>query len=99
MEDGIDHINIYSKGKTELGRWLSNFSECAIKHPFDGYFNSVEAYWYYDITGNEDLRLTSGFEAKQLGRNTIKRKQEEGFEWGEWDINKRGVKLAIVCKL
>lgn len=24
--DGIDHINIYSKGKTELGCLLSNFA-------------------------------------------------------------------------
>jgi len=24
--DGETHINIYSKGKTEIGRWLSNFS-------------------------------------------------------------------------
>jgi hypothetical protein len=23
--DGVDHINVYSKGKTELGRMLSNF--------------------------------------------------------------------------
>ena len=25
-EDGYNHINVYSKGKTELGRWLSNFA-------------------------------------------------------------------------
>lgn len=24
--DGIDHINVYSKGKTELGKLLSNFA-------------------------------------------------------------------------
>jgi len=26
-EDGITHINIYSKGKTDLGRMLSNFAK------------------------------------------------------------------------
>ena len=24
--DGVHHINIYSKGKTEIGRWLSNLA-------------------------------------------------------------------------
>ena len=30
-KDGIDHINIYSKGKTELGKYLSNFTYAPIK--------------------------------------------------------------------
>lgn len=29
--DGIHHINIYSKGKTEVGKWLSNFSYSLIE--------------------------------------------------------------------
>lgn len=45
-EDGIDHINIYSRGKTELGRELSAFSECAI-HKEYGQFNSIEGLYHY----------------------------------------------------
>lgn len=45
-EDGIDHINIYSRGKTELGRMLSNFSECEI-HKQYGSFKSIEGLYHY----------------------------------------------------
>ena len=45
--DGIDHINVYSKGKTVLGRALSNFSYSRIRIPFLGTFLSVEAFWYW----------------------------------------------------
>jgi hypothetical protein len=31
--DGIDHINIYSKGYTKLGRLLSNFTKSEFTHP------------------------------------------------------------------
>ncbi|CAL9980315.1 hypothetical protein VPHK469_0053 [Vibrio phage K469] len=50
--DGVDHINIYSQGKTELGRMLSNF----YRHPFEftcgdynhlGAFHSIEGLWYW----------------------------------------------------
>lgn len=45
-KDGIDHINVYSKGKTALGRFLSNFAETDLETK-DGHFASVEAYWYW----------------------------------------------------
>ena len=67
LTDGIDHINIYSKGQTELGRMLSNFYylpfECE-----DGKFNSIEGYWYW--IGNHDDRLRNefGYAAKRLGK-------------------------------
>lgn len=65
-EDGITHINIYSKGKTVLGRQLSNFTyfpfECE-----DGKFASIEGYWYWLRTGNDELRDKAGFEAKKTG--------------------------------
>lgn len=70
--DGIDHINIYSKGATELGRLLSNFA----RTPFtceDGRFESLEGYWYWlgapdSEPRREQLRRLWGFKAKQLGR-------------------------------
>lgn len=66
-EDGVTHINVYSKGKTKLGRRLSNFAE----EPFsiDGnIFRSVEGYWYWLLTGKEELKKLSGFAAKQFGK-------------------------------
>ena len=44
--DGIDHINIYSKGKTILGKQLSNMYYFSFN--YDGLdFNSVEQAWHY----------------------------------------------------
>jgi hypothetical protein len=69
MIDGIDCINIYSKAKTQLGIWLSNFSPIAITG--GGHtFASVEAWWYWFETGkkHEGLKILSGFAAKKEGR-------------------------------
>lgn len=70
--DAIDHINVYSKGHTELGRMLSNF----YLSPFsceDGYFHSIEGYWYWllcdeNVEGRDELKILHGFKAKKLGR-------------------------------
>ena len=69
--DGIDHINIYSKGKTEVGRWLSNFQYCPMQTEH-GKFNSVEGYWYWLTTTNDKLRDLHGFSAKKLGKESKK---------------------------
>jgi hypothetical protein len=74
-EDGITHINVYSKGKTELGRWMSNFTFEPIK--IDGKtFASIEAYWYWLGVFDDSLCMTSGNAAKMLGRKLRKK----GFE-------------------
>ncbi|MFW6002245.1 MAG: hypothetical protein ACOCQD_02810 [archaeon] len=67
-DDGITHINIYSKGKTELGRFLSNFTYSPITLPDHGNFNSIEGYWYWLGTRDEKLRYLHGFAAKKYGR-------------------------------
>lgn len=82
--DGIDHINIYSKGKTELGRFLSNFSYSPINTE-DGKFNSIEGYWYWLSTGKkfEKLRVLYGYKAKQVGeylRKNNRFKYEPNFQ-------------------
>lgn len=70
-EDGLTHINVYSKASSRLGRALSNFSKLSFEHPLHGWFQSVEGYWYYASTGfqHDDLREVSGWQAKQLGRS------------------------------
>ena len=44
FNDGVTHINVYSQGKTSIGRALSNFSPLGFNHPKHGHFESVEGY-------------------------------------------------------
>ena len=67
--DGITHINIYSRGLTQLGKDLSNFSHHPFNHPEHGLFASVEGYWYWLTRQEDDLRHLYGFKAKELGRS------------------------------
>lgn len=45
-DDGVTHINIYSGGQTELGRFLSNFTQWS-QVTNHGIFNSLEGYYHY----------------------------------------------------
>lgn len=80
INDGIDHINIYSKGNTKLGVLLSNFTRTPFEHPIYGEFQSVEGFWYYCATGHQHERLKSlhGYNAKQVGR-TLKPVENDDF--------------------
>ena len=71
--DGINCINIYSKGVTELGRLLSNFARIPI-HGNGHTFASVEAWWYWYTTGkvHHHLKNLHGFKAKEEGRKLQK---------------------------
>ena len=62
-----EHINIYSKSESKLGRMLSNFYHSPFVLEKDGFFNSVEGYWFWLGTRDERLRKLSGFKAKKLG--------------------------------
>lgn len=68
--DGVDHLNIYSRGATHLGRVLSNFSHTPFTHPQYGHFESLEGFWYWLRSGmrHEVLKELWGFEAKREGR-------------------------------
>lgn len=65
--DGIDHINVYSRGNTVVGRWMSNWYREALLTE-DGDFASVEGYWYWLGTHDDRFRTLAGWDAKQLGR-------------------------------
>lgn len=67
-DDGITHINVYSKGQTELGKLLSNWGNTPFVHYEYGKFKTVEGCWYWLITGNEKLRDFHGYQAKQYGK-------------------------------
>lgn len=66
-DDGITHINIYSKGNTLLGRFLSNFHRSEINTPL-GKFQSIEGLIYYMGSFDEKLRTLSGHQAKDAGK-------------------------------
>lgn len=92
-QEGITHINIYSKSSLWLGRELSNFSKYKIVTE-DGEFSSIEGYWFWLGTGDEKLRNMYGYEAKKYGSSlvrTITIESEEVFQ------NK--IKSAIKYKL
>lgn len=97
-EDGVTHINVYSRGATQLGRWLTNFSH----HPFTygpyGRFSSVEGFWYYYLTGCkcEQFRSLYGYRAKKEGQ---KYRGERIDKSGLSDQDKEVLLEAIRCKL
>lgn len=69
--DGIDHINIYSKSRNLIGRTLSNwFYILDGINTRDGIFHTIEGYWFWlqtDHPHKEFLRTFYGREAKRLG--------------------------------
>lgn len=91
-KDGVNHVNVYSKGKTELGRLLTNFADTPFKHPVYGWFRTVEGFWYWLKTGMqyEQLRDVAGWEAKMLGK-----------KWPSVDVEHfdQKIKTAIRAKL
>jgi hypothetical protein len=68
--DGITHINLYSKGKTKLGQLLSNFAHTPFISPLYGQFASLEGFWYWLATGQciDRLRTLYGYAAKKEGQ-------------------------------
>lgn len=85
-EDGITHLNIYSKSAVELGKFLSNFARTPIKTP-EGDFASIEGYWHWlgtnDGKQKDTLRHMYGYKAKQQGvnlKNLYGKKFDKNFE-------------------
>lgn len=66
--DGLDHINIYSRGKTKLGRLLSNFANTPFCYNGVTY-QSMEGALYYYRTDDNRLISMHGNAAKKLGRS------------------------------
>lgn len=92
LEDGVTHINIYSKGRTPLGRFLSNFSDCRIQTE-DGYFRTIEGYWYWLSTKHEPLRDFPGWQCKQVGRKL------RGEDWPKDPEFNGKIARAIMTKI
>jgi uracil-DNA glycosylase len=67
-KDGEDYINVFSKGKTELGKLLSNFAHTPFTYK-GKHFESVEGYWYYKVSGGDKkFFFLFGLDAKERGK-------------------------------
>lgn len=94
-EDGITHLNVYSKARTALGKWLSNFARSPIDTE-DGHFDSIEGYWYWlgtESPEREELRTLVGWKAKEFGRSI------RALDWQQSDEFKEKICKAIGLKL
>lgn len=69
-EDGVSHVNVFTRGRAKLGRDLSNFQECNIEHPYYGRFRTLEGLWHFLKTGcSENLfRVLNGHDARKRGK-------------------------------
>lgn len=93
INDGVDHINIFSRSKTEIGKILSNFAHTPFEHPRYGKFASIEGFWYYLKTGcmyHSELSGLYGSRAKAVGRK-FEAVGHPGFEFE--------LELALWCKV
>ena len=95
LDDGITHINIYSKARTELGKWLSNFSYSPIKIENE-LFNSIEAYFYWLICKDDRLKLLYGYNAKKLGKEILKSIDREEPVDGNFNLY---IKKPLILRL
>lgn len=91
-DDGKTHINVYSKGKTALGRFLTNFATSKIVTE-DGPFASIEGLWYWLGCKDDRLRKLSGFAAKKLGREL------RAPDWGIGEDFQDKIRKATIDKL
>ena len=105
--DGFNHINVYSKSRSKLGRMLSNFAHT----PFtlkDNKFESVESWWYWSKMNNinksvlfpefsqgqlDEIRTLIGKEAKEYFRSIHK------GDTTEFSPDKSELKEAYLQKL
>lgn len=91
-KDGKFYVNIYSRGITKLGRYLSNMSNLGFEHPEYGTFSSMEGFWYYIKTGKkfDNLKTLQGFKAKEFGKS-LSRIENSDF--------KKDLMSGLECKI
>lgn len=89
-DDGVHNINVWTNGKTRLGRLLTHLSDLSVDDPRYGRFSCGEGLYYYIKTGcvHEELRTMSGYEAKRYGQTLPRGRWVTDF-WGEIKIANR----------
>lgn len=68
-EEGKTHINVFHKSRTELGRILNSAAKTPFKTESDGFFNSLEGYRFWLLTGKKhnNLRMLYSASAVSVG--------------------------------
>lgn len=76
LKDGVDHINIWALGQTDLGRELAMETEIGVNLPGLGKFSSIFALWTFLTTENrsELLRTAPAYALREF----LRRREEEG---------------------
>lgn len=99
-EDGITHINIYSNGKSPLGRFLSHFAPVAVHHPVHGDFPSLENFYQFVKTGcNEPIFKTLAPHLAKLKARQYLDKRPIDFDDLIRDMNERKINGNIKAKM
>lgn len=115
IEDGITHINVYTKSNTDLGRKLTNLYSYYPKIELDlGKYLTLEGYWYtlkinslntsnIDYTKElEELKSLNGFYAKKLGTSIVKELMDKNMKSDDdyiTDEFKTRFKIALLKKI
>ena len=73
-DDGVTHVNVYTRGRTALGRSLSNLADIAFEHPTFGRFRTMEGLWFWLALGrsNDMFRMMDGYNARRHGSDGTK---------------------------
>jgi hypothetical protein len=69
-EDGIDHLNIWNKGSTNLGQFLDQRTQAQFVHNVLGRFCSIETFWKYVLSAErcDEIRSLSGRRLRNFER-------------------------------
>ena len=101
LDDGLTHINVYSRSRSELGRICSNLTYSPFEHPEYGHFDSVEGFWYWLSLGQkfDEFRTLHGFQCKQLGMSIKAALKQQRIERPEVKDFESQIKKAILLKV
>lgn len=100
-QDGITHINIYTKAQTDVGKMLSNLSDYGFSHPDFGSFRSLEGLWFWLVTDKKHdvLKTMSGFNANKEGKSLCENNDVDYKEITTSKEFRNQFKSGIECKL
>ncbi|MBT5491936.1 hypothetical protein HOK00_06735, partial [bacterium] len=103
--DGIEHLNVYSKAKTVLGRKLTNMSNVSFNIEIEGKiinFKSLEGYWYFLkkklLLKEKDLKYSEYdcFEAKDRGKKELK---DLSLSKSDYEVFQKKIKESLRLKV
>lgn len=66
--DGVDHINIHEKARTDLGKNLNNLSNIEFEIEGIGRFRSLESYYWWLVSRDDHFRCLDGHHARKDGK-------------------------------